>query len=218
MAIKIFEKIGKATLYKYFFHGFACFLLFSSLSLFVFFFSKERTLAEQASRLSSLCEKRNETLQKRIYKKDFLAQYQAFDPFFLEKNLETLFLLKKESQEIESHLRHPAFFSQEDLRCRLEFLQGNQNRIKFKEDAFRHSPLFDEVELSLTHPVEINKDDLATILSNIEGVKIQKNLLPPGRPQLIIRKMELEKKKETQETLLLNLQLVKREYLKRSVP
>ena len=64
-------------------------------------------------------------------------------------------------------------------------------------------------------PVEINADDLRMILSAIEGVSIGNGVIPKGRPQLVVKKFHLVKSKFAgRETYLLEMQLIKRGYLK----
>jgi hypothetical protein len=213
MILKIFETLGKNFLNKRLVLWVSSALLGLSLCLFSFLLIRKMQLDEKILRLSHLYEMRNSTLEKRSWKKNFLAQYRNGDPLYLEKHLEPIALLSKETQQITALLEHPAFYQNELLKNRLVFLQGSQNRIHFKEESIRSARLVKEEELSFLHPIEVDTQDLEKILSLIEGVPLQ-TTLPPSRPQLIIQRFEMKKmhKEEGSDTFSIHLQLLKREF------
>lgn len=98
---------------------------------------------------------------------------------------------------------------------RLEFLTGTSNDLTFTEGVVQSNPIFQETTETLVHPVEIDTKDLRTILAKIEGTTIGNETPSPNRPQLIILDFKLEKKHVTDknEVFLLNLKLLKREFL-----
>ncbi len=211
---KTFETIGKLSLRRHFFSFFSFGLIVCSLCFFSFFVLKKRELEELSHRMENIYETRNSTLEKRVLKKNFFSRYRACDPLYLEKHVETLGLLSREIEELYSLLNHPAFCMRESLHKRLQFLTSPRNRIVFQEENTQRSRQMKEAQVSFLHPVEMDLDDLEKTLSLIEGVVIQ-DPLPLGRPQLIIQKLEMKKKQkeEEKETFVIQMQLLKREFL-----
>lgn len=154
--------------------------------------------------------KEHKQAQNQIVMKTFEDQ----DHFYIDKYLETLTFLEPEVEELEKLVQGSIPVSDQLLK-RYEKLTGQENQLRFVEGQVQSTPTFQEVVESLTHPVEINTDDVHKILAKIEGVEINGYLPDPGRPQLIITDFKLEKKRTlgNNEAFLLNLKLLKREYL-----
>lgn len=142
-------------------------------------------------------------------------KFRDADHFYIDKNLETLILLEPEIESLKTMVSNPNFNDDENVKKRLDFLTGPLNRISFTEGVVQSSPIFQEVTETLVHPVEVNVSDLRQILCLVEGVIIGDCTPPPNRPQLIILDFKLDKKNvsEKNEVFLLNLKLLKREFL-----
>src|SRR5262249_42700214 len=107
------------------------------------------------------------------------------------------------------------FPDDENIKKRLEFLTSPSNNMIFTEGIVQSTPLFQEVNESLVHAVEVDGDDLRTILARIEGTDIGSETPGANRPQLIILDFKIEKKSVTEknQVFVLNLKLLKREFL-----
>lgn len=143
------------------------------------------------------------------------THYGDADHFYIDKNLETLSLLEPEIESLSGMLDNPNFPDDENIKKRLELLTGSGNGMRFTEGVVQSTPTFQEVTETLAHPVEVNVSDIRQILCRIEGVAMSGCVPPPDRPQLIILDFKIDKKNvsEKNEVFLLNLKLLKREFL-----
>jgi hypothetical protein len=143
------------------------------------------------------------------------AYYRDADHFYIDKNLETLTFLEPEIESMKRLLDNPNYPDDDLIKKRIEHLTGPANSMILTEGVVQSTPLFQEVVETLVHPVEINAQDLQTILCRIEGLSLGNCTPPPNRPQLIITDFKLEKKivSENNEVYQLNLKILKREFL-----
>ncbi|MBA3816274.1 MAG: hypothetical protein H0X29_07095 [Parachlamydiaceae bacterium] len=141
--------------------------------------------------------------------------YSDADHFYIDKNLESITLLEPEIDSLKNLTSNPNFNDDENVKKRFESLFGPANRLSFTEGVVQSSPAFQEVTETLVHPVEINVNDLRHILCLIEGIPIGNCTPAPNRPQLIVLDFKIDKKSvsEKNEVYLLNLKLLKREFL-----
>lgn len=141
--------------------------------------------------------------------------FRDADHFYIDKNLETFSFLEPEIESLKNMLNNPNYPEDENVRKRLEGLSGSENSMAFTEGVVQSTPLFQEVTETLVHPVEVNLKDIQTLLCRIEGVTIDGCAPPPNRPQLIILDFKIEKKNvsEKNQVFVLNLKLLKREFL-----
>jgi hypothetical protein len=137
------------------------------------------------------------------------------DHFYIDKNLETLSFLEPEIESLKSMLNNPNFPDDDNIKKRIETLTGNGNSMVFTEGVVQSTPIFQEVTETLVHPIEVNVNDLRRILCNIEGIALGDCVPTPDRPQLMILDFKIDKKNvsEKNEVFLLNLKLLKREFL-----
>lgn len=144
---------------------------------FCFFMRQDRILNEKMigleKKVKSLVELKNQ--QDR-----FVREFGASDIGFLQNYIEPMQLLK---EEVELLTKIGKQTSYEPVQKRLAFLTGEENQIKFVQEAVRKSNYYSEIEWKLDHPVEVGVKDLRQIISLIEGAKSH-----PLRPQLIIKK------------------------------
>lgn len=141
-------------------------------------------------------------------------QFLDADHSYIDKYLESLTLLEPEIEALQQVVRGRHLAENETINKRLDLLSGKGNKIAFSEGVVESYPYFQDTAETLTHPVEIDIDDLQKILSTVEGMKIGPNEPPPGRPELIILDFKLEKKNVTpnNQAFLLNMKLLKREF------
>ncbi|MCB1107571.1 MAG: hypothetical protein KDK76_05710 [Chlamydiia bacterium] len=206
-------KIALSNLFEniYFVGGFYfCCLVPTFILLFSISQKKERfkEIKEEVSCLDVRMERVKE-LHKDQYA--FFKAYGKNDHFFLDHEIESMELLKPEIEALRLVMNSPPFESCDNIKKRLEFLTKGGNRFVFSEGSRRVKNRIEEVELFQKRPVEINAHDLRKILTVVEGVKIGEEKPPLGRPQLIVRRFHLNKKKLAErETYLLEMQLIKR--------
>lgn len=133
--------------------------------------------------------------------------YTEIDHFYLENQLEPLTFLKKEKERLEQLFQSPSFTGNESAEKRYVFISSNANRLAFMQGNPNSSEGIQEVNCMLSHPVEIDTNDLKEILNRIEGYR-------KGKPQLIISDFKINKKAHLSgnEVFELNLKLKKREF------
>lgn len=143
------------------------------------------------------------------------SHFNDADHFYIDKNLETLDFLEPEVESLNGMLNNPNFPDDDNIKKRLETLTGNGNAMIFTEGVVQSTPTFQEVTETLVHPVEVNVSDLQNILCRVEGIPLNNCTPPPNRPQLIVLDFKIDKKNvsEKNEVFLLNLKLLKREFL-----
>lgn len=143
------------------------------------------------------------------------SHFDNADHFYIDKHLESLALLERETEELQMIVLDKNFANDSRLNSRLQSLKGKENRIAFAEGVVQSHPLMQETVETLAHPVEIDIRDWKRILSRIEGVPLNGEPIPPGRPQMIITECKLDKKKISpqHEVFVLQLKLVKREFV-----
>jgi len=143
------------------------------------------------------------------------AQYRDSNHFYIDEEIETIVPLQEERETLTKVLSL-GFHQNEDMfRRRQQHHASGQNAISFVEGSVKAYSDFQETQESLAHPVEADFNDIKAILSRIEGVAFDETELPQNRPHLIITDWKMEKKKgPTQEVFVLDIKLIKREYLK----
>lgn len=141
--------------------------------------------------------------------------FREADHFYIDKHLETLVFLESEIDQLQKIIQDKNFADDERIKKRLEFLTNQSNSLSFSEGVVQTFPYFQETTETLVHPVEVNSADIQAILARIEGVKINEFTPGPFRPQLLITEFKLDKKamNDKNEIYLLNLKLLKREFL-----
>lgn len=188
-------------------------IFFPLFSVGYFYFQSQkikdvRMLLYDTQNLVSLREKKqasNVTVQN---------HFHGNDRFYIDKHLESIILRQSEIESLEKIASQQQMIDNEAVKSRLDHLK-NSNKLVFSEGVVQAYPFFQETMETLIHPVEINNSDLQNILAKIEGIEVGPFAPGPDRPQLIITECKLERKKiwETSEEFILNLKLLKREYL-----
>lgn len=187
------------------------------IMLAVFIFSSElENVNILKNKLNSLQELAFSREKKQSSNIAVRSHFQGADHFYIDKQLETISLLNPEVDSLNKMLGNPNFPHDENIKKRLESLSGQSNKLVFTEGVVQSTQNMQEVTETLVHPVEVNVSDIKQILCKIEGVDIGGECKPlESRPQLIILDFKIEKKNvsEKNQVFLLNLKLLKREYL-----
>jgi len=140
----------------------------------------------------------------------FFKKYGTVDRLYVDRVLTAAPLLKPEVTMLELIHAHPSLRSCKGIKERLEFLEKDNHPI-FIEEATRCRNHIEEIDLRQKSPVEINIEDLHTLLSLVEGVSIGEHHPPRAAPQMIVRNFQLKRKKSNEgEAFLLEMYLTQR--------
>ncbi len=183
------------------------------ISSFLLFKEKQSVEIFQ-NQFSSIVLKSKRAFEKKARKENFLETHKNSDPYFLDKEIESLSFLENEKMLLKNWLSHPAIASKDALRQRLNFLESGQNRLSFTDDEIQFSKTLKETLEKQRETVEVDQDDLKNLLALIEEVPFESIPLKINRPQLIISDFSLTKKTtELQnEVFELKMELLKREF------
>lgn len=179
------------------------------------FFSQKSQLNDLESTLESIQYQAFNKEKKQALNMMVRQHFHDADHFYIDKHLETLVFLEPEIEMLQKIVNDKNFADDERIKRRLELLTTQANSLVFSEGVVQTFPLFQETVETLVHPVEINTDDLKKILAAIEGVEIGEFAPKDHRPQLLVLEFKLDKKKvyEKNEVFVLNMKLLKREFL-----
>jgi hypothetical protein len=140
--------------------------------------------------------------------------YQNTERFYIHKELEPFIPLQTEINKLEKHAGGLLNFEEEAIKRRLHFL-CTDNGFSFVEGNEQKINDVRETDLSLSHAVEVDLNDIKVLLTKLEGIPIGEELPPSSRPHIIIKEFRLDKKEGFfSETYLLHLKLLQRDYTK----
>lgn len=141
------------------------------------------------------------------------SYYADADRFYLEKQVQSVELLKDQRRDLEKLLQVKSVAEDPRATRRLNTLR--ENKMVFSEGMVQSYPFFNEIPESLSQPVEVDIEDIREVLAKIEGVKIGPYLPGEKRPQFLITEFRLDRKNisKDEDSYMLNLKLLKREYL-----
>lgn len=154
-------------------------------------------------------------IAKKERKEKFVVRHSHSDPYFVNKEIESLVFLADEQALLKKWMNHPSIAHKQPLKQRLHFLESGENVFRFKEEEVQFSKLYKETVEKQRDPVEMNNDDLKKILSLIEESSTQDASQQTNRPQLIVSEFYLQKKENPlrKEVLEVKFDLFKREFL-----
>ncbi len=179
------------------------------------FFSQKNDLNELNEHIELLEHQAFIKERKQALNSTIQNHFRDADHFYIDKYLETLVFLEPEIDQLQKIVQDKNFADDEKIKKRLEFLSGEANSLVFSEGVVQTFPQFQETTETLVHPVEVNSLDIKKVLAKIEGTPLGEYRAGPSRPQLLITEFRLDKKKvnDKNEVYLLNLKLIKREFL-----
>lgn len=195
------------------------YLILAGLLPFLFvlflFYSDKNHLADIHTTLETIQDQAFLTEKKQALNLAVRQHFRDADHFYIDKYLETLVFLEPEIETLQKIVADQNFADDDRIKKRLEFLTSSANGLVFSEGVVQSFPLFQETVETLVHPVEINVIDLQKILARTEGTDLGEFTPSPNRPQLVITEFKLDKKKITEknEAFILNMKLLKREFL-----
>lgn len=209
-----FERVGRFVFSKIRPQLIYVLLLLPIIFTGIYLFQKMNNLENLELRYREAIMKGKRALERKAKKDQFFQRYAHPTPYFLDHNIESLSFLQQEEKELSDFLHHPALFDKGPIQERIAFIQGDENRISFTEEAIRQSPQIKETEEKQRHPVQMDESDLKKILSIIEDVSIESHIPAPGSPQMIITDLSLKKSTKllNREILEVEMKILKREF------
>lgn len=183
--------------------------------VFVLFGSRKSELEDLQNSLENIQHQAFIKEKKQALNLAVRHHYREADHFYIDKYLETLVFLESEIEQLQTIVQDKNFADDDRIKKRLEFLTSQANSLVFSEGVVQTFPYFQETIETLVHPVEVDAADIQAVLAKIEGVKINEFTPGPFKPQLVITEFKLDKKavNDKNEVYLLNLKLLKREFL-----
>ena len=190
-------------------------LLFPIFLICVHFFTQHSDLQQLETRFASAARHGKTALARKLRAEEFISQHAHADPYFLDRQIESLSFLERERTQIESLLNHPALFQKKELEERLRYLSGEKNRLTFSEENIRSSKTIKETEEKQRHPVQIDEEDLARLCSLIENVPVASFTPVPKMPQLLFLDFRIKPEQTSLNSKVYELQtqLLKREWI-----
>jgi hypothetical protein len=179
-------------------------------------FNERQSVEILQSQFTTISKKTKTAFKKKARKERFLKNHNNSDPYFLDKEIESISFLENEKMRLKSWLSHPAISNKELLRDRLNFLESEDNCLIFIDDEILFSKNMKETLERQREPVEVDQDDLKHLLSMIEEIPLDSQPHPSNRPQLIICDFSLTKKLSPlqNEVFELKMDILKREFQK----
>jgi hypothetical protein len=183
-------------------------------SIFLYLEKQEMAALEETSAHAIIRSK--SAFDRKARKEAFFAKHRNSDPYFLDKEIESLSFLNHEKQQLIGWLNHPAISNKEKLTRRMNYLQQGENRCTFAEEEIQVSKTCKETKEKQRYPVEVDMDDINKLLTLIEESPILENgdLGMKGRPQLLIYSFSMIKKNAPlqNEVFEITMDLLKREF------
>ncbi|NGX59717.1 MAG: hypothetical protein KR126chlam3_00874 [Chlamydiae bacterium] len=176
-------------------------------------FASVKKLTRLTEEALYLKEKQQWIEKKKSLQQDLLMQMQKASSDYLENEIESLQFMLPEIQKLRALLHCDP--SNETHLIRLDNLENGQNALRFRQQNFQRVGKFQEMDAIQQHPVEVNREDLKTLLARIENVQIGSTAPRNLPPDLQIKNFELIKKPlpVSEEIFLVNLELIKREII-----
>lgn len=122
----------------------------------------------------------------------FKKEFGLKDGKYLQNHVEPTPLMNLDIGLLTQIKNQPSYTKYRPIHERLELLTGEENHIRFVSEAQRSSDYYDESEWKIEKPVLVNSADLKQLLVLLEGVKIDHYLPNPLRPQIFIKKFDVE--------------------------
>lgn len=188
---------------RFYFYVIATFFIPLILTFFLLQ-QKQQNLLLKRDKIQMILQKARKQQPKREAVVNFLKKHTDVDESYVENTIESLSFLNCEKERLKPVVSHPAF-KEETLTKRFEFLNNGKNNLEFLEEQPKKTTLCKETVIKQKRPIEIDKNDLIALLNLIENSEEKK-------PQLLIQHIALEKNKEN--NFIIKMDLLKREFSK----
>jgi hypothetical protein len=177
-----------------------------------FFIYLEKQSFDAIEQTSAIAMKRAKSaFHRKMRKSTFLAKHENSDPYFLDKEIESICFLTVEKKQLKEWLSHPAISNKDKLNRRIQFIESGENRLSFIEEEIQVSKICKETIEKQRHPIEVDGDDVKNLLAKIEDPSMD----PKRRPQLLICNFSMTKKSTPlqNEVFEITMDLLKREFI-----
>lgn len=211
---KVFERIGILVLQKKWWPIFLMLLGLGPLGAAFFLYQETQSFLDLEETGSLAMGRVKSAFQRKLRKEAFLAKHENSDPYFLDKEIESLRFLEREKRQLKGWLSHPAISNKEKITRRMQFLEGNENRLSFAEGDIQTSKTCKETMEKQRNPIEIDAEDLNNLLAHIEETS-EPNTSAKKVPQLLICNFSMTQKNTLlqNEVFEITMDLLKREFL-----
>ena len=208
------EKFGKALFTRIKIPYFLALIASLPILSFAILSQNQHSINELEFRFFKAIRKAKSAMEKKGRRERFLERHSKPDPYFLDTQIESLHFLTREIDRLKTWSAHPAIPRKELIHDRMAYLQSEDNRLTFVEEEIQTSDLFKETIEKQRHPIQVDTQDLAELLSIIEDVPKIGGQPIFRRPQLLITDFSLKKMKTplNDEVFELNIDLLKREF------
>jgi len=208
------EKIGRFLFNRIRLPFFLLLLSVGPVCVGVFLFMEKQSVDLLWEQLEIGKMKAKTAIDRKERKERFTQRHLESDPYFLNKELESLSFLEEEKINLKKWLNHPGISRKDRIAQRVRFLENGENKLVFQEEEIRLSKLYKETVEKQKSPIEIDANDLKKLLSLIEDLPSE-NLPLTRRPQLIISEFSMHKKTTPfdGQAIEVKLDLFKREFL-----
>lgn len=209
----MFERVGKWILQKKRMPIFFILLALGPLCAAFFLYTEQQSLQSLQETSIVALQKAKSAFRRKAKKDTFLAKHTESDPYFLDKEIESLCFLNQEKEKLKGWLAHPAIPNKEKLQRRLQFLDSTENRLSFAEEEIQTSKLCKETKEKQRYPIEVDAQDLKTLVHLIEETDPLQYTGP--RPQILISEFSMAKKNTLlqNEVFEIKMDLLKREFI-----
>lgn len=190
-----------------------CFSILPLLWAFYDYTSTSSQLDELQERVVRLQETASQNNRKQAANQMVRTFYDETDRFYIDKHIESINLLEKESDALRKMVNQP--YVAEDPRITRRISTLANNTPVFSEGMVISYPFFNEIPETLARPIEVDNEDIKKLLARLEGVKIGPYEPGPNRPQLILTDFRFDRKggQGESDVYSLNFKLIKREFL-----
>lgn len=190
-----------------------CFSILPLLWAFYDYTSTSSQLDELQERVVRLQETASQNNRKQAANQMVRSFYDETDRFYIDKHIESINLLEKESDALRKMANQP--YVAEDPRITRRISTLANNTPVFSEGMVVSYPFFNEIPETLARPIEVDNEDIKKLLARLEGVKIGPYEPGPNRPQLILTDFRFDRKggQGESDAYSLNFKLIKREFL-----
>jgi len=147
-----------------------CFTIIASIWVACCFYIKTTTLSKWEQKINSLSfslqEKNKEQKENSTIYNHYRTSYQNY----LDKCTTSLFFLNNEIKNLENLLTYPEeLINKNKLLKRLQHISSSENKLKFIEGPLTRWKTFQEINVTLLHPVEVDINDISKVIEKIEG-------------------------------------------------
>lgn len=180
------------------------------------FYQKESLLSMIAEEVEDLKEKSSQVANQNQRKQEFKEQFKLASSDFIDQQIHPISCLQEEVSFLQTIQKLPGFTSFGPINKRIQLLNSQYNKPIFIKGNDKQKLGFRETHYHLSHPIEVNEEDIQLLLSKIEGIQIADHEKKSNRPQLIVKQFCMTRKNSPNlsEAFEIDMKLLQREMIK----